>query len=152
MGISQCHVFLLSVLDNYKKLRTDPVNVIESIEKFSFQYSIVTKLPGNKVERIYSRYALRLDQIVNQEEINDNTPKKVQQLFQQLENDLKSNLPTRDMFLKGFDVIKYKTTEQGRSLVKYVLSEINNYWQPTNELKIDYNNVNIEHIIPRNPD
>ncbi|NLE04835.1 MAG: DUF262 domain-containing protein [Crenarchaeota archaeon] len=152
MGISQCYVFLMSILDNYQKLKTDPVKVFESIEKFSFQYSVVAKQPGNKVEKIYSSYALKLHQIVNEDLTDESTPVKVHQLFQQLENDLKSNLPPRDLFLKGFDGIKYKTTDQGRLLVKYVLSEINNYWQPTNEFKIDYNNVNIEHIIPQNPD
>lgn len=152
MGVSQCHVLLLSILDSYKNINTDPVKVFENIEKFSFQYSIVAKQPGNKVEKLYSSYALKLDQIVNKDERTENTPIKVHQLFQQLENDLKSNLPTRDMFIKGFNGINYKTTEQGRLLVKYILSEINNYWQPTNELKIDYNNVNIEHLIPQNPD
>ena len=32
-----------------------------------------------------------------------------------------------------------------------ILSEVNNHYEKTNEHKIDFNNVNVEHLIPQNP-
>mgnify|MGYP003780392609 CR=1 FL=1 len=152
MDVSQCYVLLLSVLINYERLHMDPYKIFEKIEKFSFLYSAVSKQPGNKVEKLYSSYALRLTQIISAEEKDEVISTKVNQLFQQLGNELKENIPTRDMFIRSFCEIKYKATEQNRQFIKYILSEINNFWEVTNEHKIDFNNVNIEHIIPQNPD
>ena len=48
--------------------------------------------------------------------------------------------------------LKYKNSDYNRLLVKYVLSEVNNYFEPTKEHKIDFNYVNIEHIFPQKPE
>ncbi|MFQ5586917.1 MAG: HNH endonuclease family protein [Thermodesulfobacteriota bacterium] len=45
----------------------------------------------------------------------------------------------------------YKRSEQGRKLIKYTLDKIDNYFKQTDEHLIDFDRVNIEHILPQNP-
>ncbi|MBK8302046.1 MAG: DUF262 domain-containing protein [Chloracidobacterium sp.] len=59
MQITQCHVFLMAVLRNIDRLGTDPTKVIQFIEKFSFQYSAVCKMPTNRIEKTFSKYAIK---------------------------------------------------------------------------------------------
>lgn len=151
MGVSQCYVLFLSILRNYDNLKTDPSRIFELIERFTFNYSVLSKFPGNRVEKIYARYAQRLETIVATE-----TPKKiagkVNSLFSQLENELREERPPKELFVEFFRELRYKNSEQGRVIVKYVLSEINNFYATTNEHKIDFENVNVEHLIPQKPD
>ncbi len=65
MGVSQSYVLLMSILRNHEKLGTDPYRIFQLIEKFSFQYHVVSKLPGNRIEKIYSKYALKLEDTIN---------------------------------------------------------------------------------------
>lgn len=152
MGISQCYVLLLCILRNYKKLDLDPVKIFETIEKFSFIYSAICKLPSNKVEKLYNNFAQQLEKIVNLEDGNKKINVKVQQLFAKLINDLRSERPPFDFFVKAFMEVKYKGSDSSRLLLKYILSEINNVDEKTKEHKIDFSNVNIEHVIPQTPD
>lgn len=151
MNVSQCYVLFLSILKNYKKLEMDPIHVFEIIEKFSFLYSAICKQPTNKVEKLYNKYAIDLGNLVANEDSKDKKLSKVNSLFSSLEKELKELRPTFDFFSKYFMDIKYKNSEIGRMLVKYILSEINNFYEKTKEHKIDFNNVNVEHIIPQTP-
>ena len=150
MNVSQCYVLFLSILRNYNDLGTDPYKVFELIEKFTFVYSAVCKLPGNKVERLYSRYAQRIEEIVRDED-KKKISGKIQSLFSELKTELTEEKPPFEYFNEQFQEIRYKNTETGRTFVKYILSEINNI-EETEELKIDFTNVNIEHILPQKPD
>ncbi len=47
--------------------------------------------------------------------------------------------------------IKYRNSDSARILIKYIWSEVNNHYEKTNEHKIDFNNVNVEHLIPQSP-
>jgi uncharacterized protein with ParB-like and HNH nuclease domain len=151
MGVSQCYVLFLSILRNYGKLKTNPLRIFQLIEKFTFQYSAICKLPGNKVERIYSRYAIKLDKIIRNN-TEKKIPGKVQSLFSDLEKELKDEKPSYETFKESFLDITYKNSSKSRMLIKYILNEIDNYFRKTGEEKIDFSNVNIEHILPQNPD
>lgn len=61
MGVTQCYVLLLSILRNFEKIGFDPYKTFQLIEKFTFQYSVICKLPGNRVEKIYSKFAIEID-------------------------------------------------------------------------------------------
>jgi uncharacterized protein with ParB-like and HNH nuclease domain len=149
MNVSQCYVLLLSILRNYDKLGTNPLRIFQIIEKFTFNYSVICKLPANKVEKIYSKYAREIEKIVN-----DEIPKKISgcinRVFSELENDLKNENPSFELFSEKFREISYSNFQQKRMLIKYILTKINSYKQ-TGEFKIDFDNVNIEHILPQKP-
>lgn len=150
MRVSQCYVLLLAILRNYKKLGTDPVTVFELIEKFTFQYSVVCKLPTNRIERLYSRYAIELEHIV-QEKSSGRISERVQSLFSKLKKDLIDEAPSKAIFVDSFLDLSHRDTEEGRRLSKYILDRINTYYQRTDEQAIDFDTVNIEHVLPRNP-
>jgi len=47
--------------------------------------------------------------------------------------------------------LAYRNAEYHRKLMKYILAKIDGYHRKTDEHRIDFNNVNIEHILPQNP-
>jgi len=150
MGVSQCYVLLLSILRNYKKLKTDPQRIIKLIENFTFKFSVVCQLAGNRVEKIYSKYAIYIENAVHevQEKRISGT---IQKLFSQLENELKVLEPKREVFDEYFLDLSYINSEKGRMLIKYILGRIDSRHRKTKEEKIDFTNVNIEHILPQKP-
>lgn len=150
MNVSQCYVFLMSILRNKNKIKTSPFNIVKTIEKFTFLYSSVCKLPGNAVEKIYSRYARELERVVN-----ESTEKKisgdVQSIFAKLTQELKTYTPSYELFKEKFTDIAYKNSTNSRCLIKYILECINNEFCETEEHDINFSNVNLEHILPQKP-
>lgn len=149
MKVSQCHVFLLAIIRNYERLGTDPVGVFQFIERFSFQYSAICKLPTNRVEKTYSKYAIKLQKAFTAKP--KAIPGEVQKVFQQLKKELTELLPSEQLFTESFREVSYSRSEAARLLTKYILAEVNNHLQTTDELIIDFNKVNLEHILPQNP-
>jgi hypothetical protein len=150
MQVSQCYILLLSILRNYAKLGTDPTRIFELIERFTFQYSVVCKQPSNKVEKIYSRFALKLEEAVHNTP-EKKLPAKVQSIFSELEYELGAEAPSETLFKESFRELSYKNSEQGRRLIKYILARIDSHFRQTDEHRIDFGNVNIEHILPQTP-
>jgi len=150
MRVSQCYVLLLSVLRNYSLLGTDPVRVFELIERFTFQYSVVCKLPANRIEKIYSKFALKIQQ-AGREGPPEKAASRVQPIFADLEKELRAEAPSEAVFKDSFQRLSHRDTEDGRRLTKYVLAKLNAFHQKTDEHSIDFNAVSIEHILPRNP-
>jgi len=151
MGVSQCYSLFMSILRNFHRLGFDPYRTFQLIEKFTFQYSVVCKLPGNRVEKIYSKYALEIDKTAKTGP-NDKTTRKLNSIFSHLENELKGEAPSETLFKEYFPEISYKKTEESRKLLKYILGKINESLKNTDEYLINFNTVNIEHILPQNPD
>lgn len=150
MGVSQCYVLLLSVLRNIGKLKTDPTRVFELIEKFTFQYSTVCRLPTNGPEKVYSKYALRIERAIS-EKNERKLSGEIQSIFSSLENELRKMRPSPEVFKEFFEELEYKNSEASRVLIKYVLHKINRFYQSTKEQDIDFDEVNIEHILPQKP-
>lgn len=151
MRVSQCYVLLIAILRNYDRLGTDPVRVFELVEKFTFQYSVVCKMPGNKLEKIYSRFALRLEEAVNTSQ-SKRIPGAVQAVFSDLEKELRTEAPSEVVFKEAFNRdISYKNSEQSRKLIKYILAKLDSHFRETDEQLIDFNRVNVEHVLPQNP-
>jgi len=150
MGVSQCYVLMMSILRNYDKLGTDPVRIFRLLENFTFQYSVVSKLPGNRVEKLYSKFAVNLEKLSRMSS-SKNRQKRIASLFSELEKELKMDRPPKELFLERFKTLRYKNSAKGRKLIKYVLARIDQYYRDTGEEKIDFNVVNVEHLLPRNP-
>ena len=154
MAVSQCYILLITILRNYSKLKTDPTRIFQMIEKFTFLYSVVCKMPGNRVEKIYSQYALRLEEAIHAGySTEEKRSAKIQQVFSDLLKELAREAPPVDFFKKSFNDIAYKSSSQGRKIIAYILSEFDSYYRGDNpEEKIDFDNVNIEHVLPVKPD
>ncbi|MFA4933837.1 MAG: DUF262 domain-containing HNH endonuclease family protein [Candidatus Omnitrophota bacterium] len=150
MGVSQCYVLFLSILRNIDKLKTDPTRVFELIEKFTFQYSTVCRLPTNGPEKIYSKYALKIEKAIT-ERSDKKIAGEIQSIFSNLENELRKMRPSSEIFKDFFEELEYKNSEKNRVLVKYILHKINKFYQKTKEQDIDFDEVNIEHILPQKP-
>jgi Protein of unknown function (DUF1524) len=151
MNVSQCYVLLLSILRNYDRLGFDPYRLFQFIEKFTFQYSVVCKLPGNRVEKIYSKYALEIHEAAKPGP-NEKTTRKLQSILSNLQKELKDEAPSETVFMENFPEVAYKNNDERRRLIKYILGRINGYYQKTDEYLINFNTVNIEHLLPQSPD
>ncbi len=149
MNVSQCYVLFLSILRNLNKLGSDPTRLFEIIEKFTFVYSVVCKQPGNKVEKLYSKHARAIEQAIT-ERSEKKIHASISRVFSQLVNDLKQEVPSYEVFKEKFAVVSYVDSSIKRRLISYILSKLNAIGQ-TGEHRIDFDNVNIEHLLPRNP-
>ena len=151
MEVTQCYVLLLSILRNVQKLETDPTRIFQLIEKFTFQYSVVCNLPGNRVEKIYTRYALEIDNACQTAGSKGHSG-KIQSIFSKLEKELTDARPSFAVFQDSFAGFVYKNSEKSRRLTKYILAQLDSTLRVTKENRIDFNNVNVEHILPQTPD
>lgn len=152
MDVSQCYILFLSILRNMNKIGTDPTRIFDIVEKFAFQYSIVCKLPTNRIENIYAQSAKKIQDIVDSQGVNNNISGKIQSAFSALQKELVAEMPTPEYFISQFESICYRNSEQHRRLIKYILSKIDSYYRETKEESIDFDNVNIEHLLPQTPD
>lgn len=147
MRVSQCYAFLLALCRNNRRLGVNPLGIIQFIERFTFQYSAVCKLPTNRVEKVYSRAAVRLEKILDEEK----GAAAVSALFSELEKELKEYAPSEVVFREGFLKIEYAKDDHARNFVKYVLNKIDVALNPTNEHLVNFTTVNIEHLLPQKP-
>ena len=95
MNVTQCYIFFLSILRNIKKLETNPSDIFSTIEKFTFNYSVVSKMPGNVVEKIYSGYAQKIQHTIDKE-----SPGKIGGKIQSILGELKPSYEKSDLPLK----------------------------------------------------
>ena len=154
MGISQDNVFYLSLLRNIhqNKLIVSPANFFLFLENFLFKYFAVSTLPANKVEKLFSKYAIKLDALCNSAKEDKHLKKEINSMFDHFRNDLKDLIPVKEYFNEKFDEIKYSNTDKARRIITYILSKYENYLNDVIEKNIDYDNVNIEHILPQKPE
>ena len=150
MQVTQCYVLLLAILRNIDRLGTDPTRIFQYIEKFTFQYNVVSKLPTNRIEKVYSKFALKIEETLDQTP-DKKVSGKIQSIFAELERELRAEAPSEQIFKESFADLAYKKSENSRQLMKYILSEVDTYLKKTDEHLIDFNNVNIEHLLPQNP-
>lgn len=149
MGVSQCHVLFLSILRNAPELAGNLRRIFVAIEKFTFLYSGVSKLQANKVEKIYSKYAVNLEKEIKGSD-SKNKQKNIQRIVEQLLGELKELSPGKSIFNEKFSEIQYKNTQKSRRFISYILSTIDRH-DSTGELLINFDVVNIEHLLPQNP-
>ncbi len=146
MKVVQCHSLFLSSLRNLKKINKKPFKVFKLIENFSFLYSIVGKQPSNKLEKIYSNYSRQLEK--ETKKIDKHTLSNIDRILTNLENELRSLKPTIEHLGNNFKNITYSANNI--LLIAYILEKINSIFE-SGEHKINFESINIEHFLPRNP-
>ena len=154
MGISQDNVFYLSLIRNLNenKLIVNPSNFLLFLENFLFKYFAVSSLPANKVEKLFSKYAIELDNLCHSKKEDKFLKQDLNRMFDNFKGELRDLVPLKELFLEKFDDIKYSNTEKARKTITYILNKYENYLNDVIEKSIDYDNVNIEHIIPQKPE
>ena len=151
MNVSQCFTLLLPLLSQHNNINIDFSKIIKHIELFTFKYSAICKLPGNSVEKLYSKFSIDISNEIEENQKNEkNLSKNLQRLFSQLKSNLTDLSPEKDYFVDHFLRVRYKKSEAARKLLKYILEEFNNNLT-TGETRIDFDEVNLEHILPQNP-
>jgi Protein of unknown function DUF262/Protein of unknown function (DUF1524) len=151
MRVSQCYVLFLCLVRNAPKIEMDFSSFFKRIENFTFQYSAIGKLQANKVEKLYSRKAIEIERAVATGSSAKHIVKNVSRSLETLVNELRELAPGPEVFKERFRDIAYRSSEQTRVLIKYFLSKINRF-STTGELEVDFDVVNIEHILPQSPD
>lgn len=146
MNITQCYVLLLSIYRNKDKINTNWIKVFELIEKFNFVYHAVSKLPANKVEKLYQELAFKIEDVVNKNSDSDSLRVVLETDFNNLTNKLKSLLPPKEVFVLGFSDLTYKK----KGLCRYALSKIEESFG-TREYVLNHPTITIEHILPQKP-
>jgi hypothetical protein len=149
MDVKQCFVIFLSLARNKDSIGCDTSNIFHLIENFTFAYSTIGKQQANRVEKIYSKIAVGIEEAAN-------TPneklrvKNIQRSLSQLKDELYAIWP-KDVILKeNFSELTLKKSQKSRVLTKYILSKIDESIGKR-EFDLDFDVVNLEHILPQNP-
>ena len=154
MGVSQCYVLLLAISRNFD-MKKKWEREVEFLENFCFNYHAVGKLQAVRVEKKYSEYARRIENLVTISNDKDKAGKLEEELKVMIGelSKLKTDFVTSEHFKNQFIAnIKYSDNSSKRHLLHYTLLKINEYLSGgTGELKVDSSVTNIEHIMPRKP-
>jgi len=150
MRVSQCFVLFMAIIRNLDKIPMKIARLFTLIEKFTFNYLTICNMPSNRIEKIYSKYAIKLENVIDTP-MKKNLLKNIQSIFDNLQNELKELRPPFQIFEENFREVYYKNSEPGRLLLRYILSSLNSVYD-TGEMLPDFTVVNIEHILPRKPD
>ncbi len=146
MNITQCYVLLLCLYRNRERIETNWIRVFELVEKFNFIYHTVSKLPANKVEKLYQASAWRIEKLIQTETDQRALRVGIETEFNLITNKLKSFLPEKQVFINGFIELSYKK----KGICRYVLCKIEESLG-TKEYVLNQPNITIEHILPQKP-
>jgi len=153
MGFSQCYVLLLSILRNRERLNLswgELYELVSEIENFNFVYHTICSRPANRVETFYSRTAIAIQEITNDEDGRNRFQSRIESIY----NELDELKPSRVEFVEDFKLrTKYTTSTKKKNLIRYILARIEerDYPEQVAERPID-NSISIEHILPQKPE
>ncbi|MBA7590371.1 hypothetical protein ES708_32487 [subsurface metagenome] len=146
MNVKQVNSLFLSLIriinkpDFESKYKTKKIiEIFQKCEDFTFIYTTIAGKSPSPLESIYSKYAIQINSTKNKD--------KLEKCLNELLNDLKKRLPTKEEFIENFSNLNYKSTEKQINLLKYIFERINN--KGKSEILLD--NISIEHILPLNP-
>ena len=153
MGFSQCYVLLLSIFRNRERLGfswDELNNLISEIENFNFIYHTICNRPANKVETFYSRTAIAIQDVSNDEDGRIRFRSQINGIF----NELTEIRPSKVEFIEDFKFrTQYTNSTKKKNLIRYILGRLEERDYPENarERPID-DSISIEHILPQTPD
>lgn len=153
MGFSQCYVLLLSILRNRERLNFswgELYELVSEIENFNFVYHTICSRPANRVETFYSRTAIVIQEITNDEDGRNRFQSRIESIY----NELDELKPSRVEFVEDFKSrTKYTTSTKKKNLIRYILARLEerDYPEQVAERPID-NSISIEHILPQKPE
>ena len=149
MGVDQHYVFSLCLMRNFGLLKLKqprrPHEILKKIEKFNFLYHAVCSLSSNRVEKLYSKCAVQLE-----EACKSGNSRAQRATIETLENRLRGLVPKIDVFKEKFSLVSYKKSFKSRAMIRYVLGEFEALGA-TGEMEIA-RDISIEHILPKKPD
>ena len=93
-----------------------------------------------------------MNDICNSEKEDKMIKSELNRMFDNFKDELKELVPLKELFIDKFDDIRYSNTEKARKKITYILNKYENYLNDVVEKSIDYDNVNIEHILPQKPE
>jgi len=157
MSVSQDNVFYMALIRNIEtnNLLVNPKRFLLFIEKFIFKYFAVCHFPANKVERIFSKYAIKLEEVCVENAPENTIKKNTDRLFNKFQEELEDLARTeaiRGLFIDKFQEIKYGTSSKNRKLITYILNKFEENLNGRNEYSLNFDVINIEHILPQKPD
>lgn len=138
LKVEQAYVLLLAAYQRYYPGQKEKFHtLLRNIINFTFRFFTICGLNPSEMERLYSELAIK----IRNNEID----------IENIIDKLKSRAPGDEFFEKHFKEKEIKNSK----LAKYILIKINNYLlkkMGKRELAVDIRRVNLEHIIPKNPD
>ncbi|MEK6512988.1 DUF262 domain-containing HNH endonuclease family protein [Myroides odoratimimus] len=119
------------------------------IEKFTFMYFHILNLPGNWYFKTICNFCEKIESI----EEDKYTNKYLSKMFtDNMFKHFSDKIPRDDKeFKEGFTSIVYKDDERSRTIIRYVLSEIEEKLVGKHNEGYNEDKVNIEHLLPQNP-
>lgn len=159
IGTTQPITFLICLvtLINDKNLKVNPSKFLFLLENFLFQYFAIGNNPGNSVERLFSNISNELYETTKKEP--KHVVKEQDRCFQINTKriiDIYSEYVNKDAFYESFLGLKYSSRGKPYKINRYILEKYEYFlWEikgkVSNELEINFNNVNQEHLLPQNP-
>jgi hypothetical protein len=159
IGTTQPITFLICLvtLINDKNLKVNPSKFLLLLENFLFQYFAIGNNPGNSVERLFSNISNELYETTKKEP--KHVVKEQDRCFQMNTKriiDIYSEYVNKDAFYESFLGLKYSSRGKPYKINRYILEKYEYFlWvikgKVSNELEINFNNVNQEHLLPQNP-
>ena len=114
------------------------------IERFSFRYFVVSKLPANRVEKMYAKFSNELFKLSDTRDKQRIATLLDKELLNRIEQD--KLLPPREQFIADFGLLCLKSNN--KNLVRYILTQIENQLS-SGEKGVTQEVVTIEHIMPQ---
>lgn len=140
-------VWLMALTDERTREYISPKwlrSTLHEVEVFSFRYFGVSKLPANRVEKLYAKMARNLLEAVDNKDEKIVQTQVLNKFHQQVITD--KLLPSDEQFLLDFSNIALQSNN--KPFIRYLLSTLEES-RTTAEKIIDQQAVNIEHILPQ---
>lgn len=140
-NIKQIRVLLLALLDakiNRDVLKNKKLKeIMVYLHGFHFAYNALCTKRSNALEGKYSKFAIKLNEAKNKEQVN--------KVIDELKKDLDASFPNYNEFEKEFIKLEYsKSKNPYNMLSKYVVNNIEKYYS---EQDISPVNGSVEHIL-----
>lgn len=141
-GVVQTRVVMMALFEaKHKNFITcnELIKITQFLETFHFAYNAITRGRPNRIDSIYSKFAIALRKL--------NSPAEVKNLVQEeLYSQLQKLIPAKEAFVKEFVQLTYSKTDNPINLkTRYALNQINSIYTKK-PLFIDDSSV--EHILP----
>ena len=111
---------------------SDKLKVFKMIEVLVFKNFVIGRQVANKYEILFAQIA-------------KNISSSEAYTADQAVSDIKGNIVSDNEFLNSFSIYATKT----KPIIRYILTKINNSYSSEIKTSIDYQNINIEHIMPQ---
>ncbi len=147
LNIEQCYVLFLAVFANDSSTKRIQDKLLKVIENFSFVYQYVSKLPANKLERVYAKYAKQIHETLMGDPTRDNVRIGLDRIYSGINEELKNMAPAYDFFADKFCKLTQSETTESKNQFRYILSRYE--MARRNGTRPDFQACNIEHIYPK---